>query len=104
MIPYRTLQFGSYSPALEEKNQSRFSSSDVALYWMTHMRDSRNIAKLLEINMLKKIYVLSEEDRANRELLRTRRQLMEHRSDVMRQIKSRLLLYGIKSRFPQKRS
>ncbi len=71
---------------------------------MTHMRDSRNIAKLLEINMLKKIYVLSEEDRANRELLRTRRQLMDHRSDVMRQIKSRLLLYGIKSRFPQKRS
>jgi transposase len=52
--------------------------------------------------MLKKVYVLSEEDRANRELVRTRRQLIEHRSDVMRQIKSKLLFHGIKSPFPPK--
>jgi len=70
----------------------------------TDKRDSRKLAKLLESNMLKKVYVLTEEDRANRELVRTRRQLMEHRSDVMRQIKSKLLFHGIKSPFPPKQS
>ena len=70
----------------------------------TDKRDSRKLAKLLESNMLKRVYVLSEEDRANRELLRTRRQLMEHRSDVMRQIKSKLLFHGIKPPFPQRQS
>jgi transposase len=35
----------------------------------TDERDSRKLAKLLEGNMLKKVYVLTEEDRANRELL-----------------------------------
>jgi transposase len=46
--------------------------------------------------MLKRVYVLSEEDRADRELVRTRRQLLEHRGDVLRQIKSKLLFHGIK--------
>jgi transposase len=68
----------------------------------TDKRDSRKLAKLLESSMLKRVYVLTEEDRANRELVRTRRQLMEHRSDVMRQIKSKLLFHGIKSPFPRK--
>jgi len=39
----------------------------------TDKRDSRKLARLLESNMLKKVYVLSEEDRADRELTRTRR-------------------------------
>jgi len=65
----------------------------------TDKRDSRKLAKLLEGNMLKKVYVLSEEDRADRELLRTRRQVLEHRNDVARQIKSKLLFYGIRSPF-----
>ena len=69
----------------------------------TDKRDSRKLARLLESNMLKKVYVLTEEDRADRELTRTRRQLLEHRGDVMRQIKSKLLLYGIKSPFSNKR-
>ncbi len=68
----------------------------------TDKRDSRKLAKLLEGNMLKRVYVLSEADRANRELVRTRRQIMEHRTDVMRQIKSKLLFHGIKSPFPGK--
>jgi transposase len=68
----------------------------------TDKRDSRKLAKLLESNMLKKVYVLSEIDRADRELVRTRRQILEHRSDVMRQIKSKLLFHGIKSPFPNK--
>jgi transposase len=63
----------------------------------TDKRDSRKLAKLLEGNMLKRVYVLSEEDRADRELLRTRRQVLEHRSDVARQIKSKLLFHGISS-------
>jgi len=69
----------------------------------TDKRDSRKLARLLESNMLKKVYVLTEEDRADRELTRTRRQLLEHRGDVMRQIKSKLLLYGIKYPFSNKR-
>jgi len=69
----------------------------------TDKRDSRKLARLLESNMLKKVYVLSEEDRADRELVRTRRQLLEHRGDVRRQIKSKLLFYGIKSPFSNKR-
>ena len=41
----------------------------------TDRRDSRKIAHLLERGILKKVYVLSEEDRADRELVRTRRQM-----------------------------
>jgi transposase len=69
----------------------------------TDKRDSRKLAKLLESNMLKRVYVLSEEDRADRELLRTRRQVLEHRSDVARQIKSKLLFHGISSPFATER-
>jgi transposase len=68
----------------------------------TDKRDSRKLANLLERNMLKKVHVLTEEDRADRELVRTRRQLVEHRSNVARQIKSKLLFYGVKSPFPAK--
>jgi transposase len=45
--------------------------------------------------MLKKIFVLSKEQRMNRDLLRTRKQLVVHRGDVMRQIKSKLLFHSI---------
>ena len=65
----------------------------------TDKRDSRKLAKLLESNMLKRVYVLTPEDRADRELLRTRRQILEHRNDVARQIKSKLLFYGIRPPF-----
>jgi transposase len=68
----------------------------------TDKRDSRKLATLLERNMLKKVYVLTEEERTHREIVRTRRQLVEHRSSVARQIKSKLLFHGIKSPFPAK--
>ncbi|HXX33222.1 MAG TPA: IS110 family transposase [Thermodesulfobacteriota bacterium] len=68
----------------------------------TDKRDSRKLAKLLEGNLLKRVYVLREEDREDRELLRTRRQIVEHRNDVARQIKSKLLFYGIRSPFSAK--
>ena len=61
----------------------------------TDRRDSRKLARLLEGNLLKRVHVLTEEERAHRELLRTRRQLVNHRSDVERQIKSKLLFYSI---------
>jgi transposase len=66
----------------------------------TDKRDSRKLARLLESDMLKKVYVLAEEERMHRELVRTRRQLMNHRGGVARQIKSKLLFYGISSPFP----
>lgn len=68
----------------------------------TDKRDSRKLARLLENDMLKRVYVLSEEDRVDRELLRTRRQMVEHRNDVARQIKSKLLFYGIRSPFARR--
>jgi transposase len=68
----------------------------------TDKRDSRKLAKLLENNMLKRVYVLNEEDRVDWELLRTRRQMVEHRNDVARQIKSKFLFYGICSPYSPK--
>lgn len=65
----------------------------------TDKRDSRKLAQLLESNMLKKVFVLTEEERMHRELIRTRRQLVDHRGSVARQIKSKLLFYGISSPF-----
>lgn len=68
----------------------------------TDKRDSRKLANLLERNMLKKVHVLTEEERAHRDLVRTRRQIVHHRSNVARQIKSKLLFHGIESPFPAK--
>jgi transposase len=68
----------------------------------TDKRDSRKLARLLESNMLKKVFVLSEEERMHRELVRTRRQLVDHRGSVARQIKSKLLFYNISSPFPSR--
>ncbi len=61
----------------------------------TDKRDSRKLAQYLENNLLKRVYVLSREERADRQFVRTRRQLSDHRTDVMRQIKSLILFHGI---------
>lgn len=66
----------------------------------TDKKDSLKLAKLLESNMLKKVWVLSPEERAHRQLVRTRRQVVNHRSDVMRQIKSLLLFHSVAVPFP----
>jgi transposase len=68
----------------------------------TDKRDSRKLARLLEGNLLKQVHVLSEEERMHRELLRTRHQIVGHRSDVARQIKSKLLFHGISSESAEK--
>jgi transposase len=69
----------------------------------TDKRDSHKLAKLLEGNMLKKVWVLTPQQRAERQLVRTRRQITDHRSDVMRQIKSLLLFNGITIPLPASR-
>ena len=46
----------------------------------TDKRDSRKLAILLERNMLKRTYVLSVEEKEHRDLLRTRRQIFDHRT------------------------
>jgi len=61
----------------------------------TDKRDSRKLAHYLENNLLKRVYVLSKEERTHRQLVRTRRQISNHRCSVMRQIKSLLLFHGI---------
>jgi transposase len=66
----------------------------------TDKKDSLKLARLLESNMLKKVWVLTPEQRAHRQLVRTRRQIVNHRSDVMRQIKSLLLFYNVRIPFP----
>ena len=68
----------------------------------TDKRGSRKLARLLESDMLKKVFVLTEEERMHRELVRTRRQLVDHRGSVARQIKSKPLFYGISSPFPSR--
>ncbi len=40
----------------------------------TDRRDSRKLARLLEANLLKRVHVLTEQERAQRAALRTRRQ------------------------------
>ena len=69
----------------------------------TDKRDSKKLAQYLENNRLKKVYVLSKQARAHRQFVRTRRQLSDHRTDVMRQIKSLLLFHGIPSPVGNKR-
>ena len=63
----------------------------------TDRRDSRKLAWYLDKGLLKRVWVLRAEQRAHRQLIRTRRQIVEHRSDVMRQIKSLLLFHGIET-------
>ena len=48
----------------------------------TDKKDSTKLARYLENNLLKRVWVLSKEERAHRQLLRTRRQIAHHRSDV----------------------
>jgi transposase len=57
--------------------------------------DSKKLASLLEAGMLKEVFVLSVDQRMHRDLLRTRRQLVEHRTGIIKQIKARFLYHSI---------
>lgn len=60
----------------------------------TDKRDSKKLAMYLCKGLLKSIHIPAAEDLADRELTRSRGQLVSHRADVERQIKSKLLLFG----------
>lgn len=61
----------------------------------TDRRDSFALALALRAGMLKKMHDLTDEQYAHRELVRTREQVVAHRADVQRQIKSKLLYHRI---------
>ena len=60
----------------------------------TDKRDSRKLAALLASGVLRRVHVLSREQRAHRQLLRTRNQIERHRKQTQAQIKSMLLFHG----------
>jgi transposase len=60
----------------------------------TDKRDSRKLAQYLAKGILKSIYIPEEEVLLDRELMRTRKQLIEQKGTIERQIKSKLLSYG----------
>ncbi|MBN1605577.1 MAG: IS110 family transposase [Polyangiaceae bacterium] len=61
----------------------------------TDRRDSMKLARLHEAGLLKAIGVPGQEQRAARQLLRTRRQISGQRTRTMRQIRSLLLFHHI---------
>ena len=60
----------------------------------TDHRDSTKLATLRAGGFLKRVHVLSAEERAHRQLLRTRNQIEHHRKQTQAQIKSMLLFHG----------
>jgi transposase len=60
----------------------------------TDHRDSRKLTGLLSGGFLKRVHVLAPEERADRQLLRTRNQIDKHRRQTQNQIKSMLLFHG----------
>jgi len=60
----------------------------------TDHRDSRKLAAMLAGGFLKRVHVLTPEERAHRQLLRTRNQIEKHRKQTQNQIKGMLLFHG----------
>lgn len=61
----------------------------------TDRRDATKLAKCLKAGMLDRVYDHGDEGYADRELVRSRKQLVQHRSDLCRQIRSKLQFHGI---------
>jgi transposase len=60
----------------------------------TDHRDSKKLTTMLAGGFLRRVHVLSPEERAHRQLLRTRNQIERHRKQTQGQIKSMLLFHG----------
>jgi len=60
----------------------------------TDRRDSRKLVTMLSGGFLRRVHVLTPEERAHRQLLRTRNQIEHHRRLIQNQIKSMLLFHG----------
>ena len=58
--------------------------------------DCRNLAKLASHRMLQPIYIPSEQEESERQVLRLREHMMKNRRRVKQQIKGFLLLHGLK--------
>lgn len=61
----------------------------------TDKRDSRKLSTYLSKGLLKRVYVLSETERNHRQVIRTRRQLINDRKRKQNQIKSFMAQYGL---------
>jgi transposase len=68
----------------------------------TDRRDSRKLASMLAGGFLRRVHVLTPEERAHRQLLRTRNQIEHHRRQTQNQIKSMLLFHGKRAPDEQK--
>ncbi len=66
----------------------------------TDRRDSRKLAHLLAKGMLKGVWVPSEEERCERQVIRRRRQLISDRVRTQNRIKGELRFYGIEISAP----
>jgi len=66
----------------------------------TDKRDSRKLAYLLSKNMLKKVWVPSQQQCGHRQVLRRRQKLIGDRMRVQHRIKSELSFYGITIAMP----
>ncbi len=60
----------------------------------TDQRDSRKLTEMLAGGFLKRVHIPTPEERAHRQLLRTRNQIKKHRKQTQNQIKSMLLFHG----------
>jgi transposase len=63
----------------------------------TDNRGSKKLAAMLAGGFLKRVYVLTPEELAHRQLVRTRNQIEKHRKQTQNQIKSLLLFHGKRS-------
>lgn len=61
----------------------------------TDRRDATKLAKCLKAGMLERVYDHGDQGYADRELVRSRKQLVQHRADLCRQIRSKLQFHGI---------
>jgi transposase len=61
----------------------------------TDRKDSLRLAEWLRAGALRSVYELTKEELFNRELIRTYHQIQRHRKDLVRQIKSKIQVFGI---------
>lgn len=61
----------------------------------TNHKDSLKLATLLRGDQLKRVHDLTDEEYADRQLVRSRQRAVEHRSAIIVEIKSMLLFHGI---------
>jgi transposase len=62
----------------------------------TDRRDSKKLATLLMNGFLRRVHILTPEERAHRQLVRTRNQIERNRKRTQAQIKSMLVFYGVR--------